>query len=328
MDELEEAEKLLRSWNDCHGAFYQVSASDLLWNLRGQDIMRYWCAEIGGVRVLWAEAGQEGMELGIPPGDLWLSLHGEIRSGKEDIFVAAVEGFARERCKDRLAVAGDEFHFLPGIPLDEEPSLRLMDAFRRAGFLSAAYGDLIGSVKSEKCAEYTQAKLYEARARQWLFQCLCDDDGEGVAELEAFLKREFGGRWWREWRVWSRRGDIRRALWGVLRNERGAIIGFSRLAVRGRSLPLSEGWNPAALRLPLAIGASRDPMDACLGPIGVSGAERGRGAGGILLGLAVHQLRLLGADMACIDWTDAYRFYEPLGWRVARRYSTISKRLL
>ncbi len=127
-------EEVLLSWNRCHGAFYQVAASDFLWNQSEQRLLRYWASNVGGVPTFWAEAASEGIELGIPQGGIWLSLWGEIPGGKEALFVAAVEAYAKGLGKSRLAIASDEFHFLPGIPVDEPSGERLALAFQSKGF--------------------------------------------------------------------------------------------------------------------------------------------------------------------------------------------------
>ncbi|MBW7416523.1 hypothetical protein J9A19_25120, partial [Escherichia coli] len=75
-----------------------------------------------------------------------------------------------------------------------------------------------------------------------------------------------------------------------------------------------------AMRLPLAAGAARADTDSCLGPIGISKDERGRGAGKILLGLSLHELSLQSAEPTCIDWTNAYNYYTPLGFEIVRRF--------
>ena len=105
------------------------------------------------------------------------------------------------------------------------------------------------------------------------------------------------------------------------------MVGFSRLAKRGRVPRLSEGWTPGAMRLPLSPEAVARDTDSCLGPIGISASERGRGAGKILLGLSLHELSLQRAELTCIDWTNAYNYYTPLGFSVARRYLSFWKEL-
>jgi hypothetical protein len=313
--------ELLLSWNRCHGAFYRVSESDFLWNCREQNLLRYWTGELEGVPVLWAEAAPEGERLGIPREGIWLSLHGEIPPGREGGFAAAAESFARAKEKARLAIGGDEFHFLPGIPVDEPAGSRLAEAFRQQGFSSAGCADFLGRPLNPQSAECVRRAREDAAAKGWA--CVPVGGGSEREGLTAFLTKEFPGRWLREWQVWSARNDTGRAFWSLLRDEKGRALGFSRLALRGRLRPESTGWTPGAMRLPLEPGIERADTDSCLGPIGISASERGRGAGRILLGLSLHELSLQGAERTCIDWTNAYNYYTPLGFAVGRRYQTV-----
>jgi hypothetical protein len=310
-------EEVLHSWNRSHGALYQISESDLRWNGSEQRFLRYWGEKLEGVPVLWGETTPEGAALGILPKGIWLSLFGEIPTGGEAAFAAAVESYAKRKGKSRVAVASDEFHFLPGIPVDEPGGERLAQAFRDRGFSSADCADFLGTAENPKCAEYIQAAIEQARAKGWELR-LVKSAGD-QEEMQAFLSREFSGRWKREWLLWLDRKDMGRAFWNLLRDEKGTVVGFSRLAVRGRLQPLSEGWTPGAMRLGNA--------DSCLGPIGIAASARGHGAGKILLGLSLHELSLQGAKQICIDWTNAYNYYTPLGFQIARRYLSTWKEI-
>lgn len=318
-------EEVARAWNRCHGAFYHVAESDLFWNLREQRLLRYWSGEADGVPVLWAEAAPEGIELGISAKGLWVSLFGEIPDGKEAAFAAAVENFARRNGKGRVAIGSDEFHFLPGIPSDDDSGARLTEALRARGFSTADCADFAGEPDGAACSEYRKAAAEMACSRGWTLR-LAEGDADHEA-LGGFLAREFPGRWTREWKVWRSRPDTRRAFWNLLRDENGTVLGFSRLAVRGRHTPLTAGWTPGALRLPLAAAGARLDTDSCLGPIGISATERGRGAGKILLGLSLSELVLQGAKRTCIDWTNAYNYYTPLGFEIVRRYLSAWKEI-
>jgi hypothetical protein len=82
---------------------------------------------------------------------------------------------------------------------------------------------------------------------------------------------------------------------------------------------------PGALRFPLASGSVDSALDASLGPIGISASERGKGAGKVLLGLSLQLLLDKNAERLCIDWTNAYNYYKPLGLQVVRRYRSALK---
>jgi len=320
MDQLS-CPEVLRAWNVCHGAFYRVSEEDLAWNLAEQKLVRYWREDLAGVPALLAEATPEGARRGVLEKGIWVSLYGDVR-GRELVFARAAEELALTLGKTRLAVGSDEFHFLPGIPLEEE---QLANAFRACGFNAADCADYVGSVESEGCTAYIREAAREALKRGWNLHGLRSEGDR--ADLSAFLLREFPGRWSREWELWQERNDSARGFWNLLRDEHGKVLGFSRLAVRGRYPESSLGWTPGALRLPLGAMRARENTDSCLGPIGISKNERGRGAGKILLGLSLHEFSLQGAKLTCIDWTSAYNYYSPLGFEIVRRYLTLWKGL-
>ncbi|MGZ3737043.1 MAG: hypothetical protein ACXVC0_18880 [Bdellovibrionota bacterium] len=318
----EQAISLLHAWNRCHGAFYQIQESDLRWNLERQTIMRYWADEIAQVPVLLAEPTPAGVAMGIVEKGIWISLYGEIRAGKEAEFSAAAEQFALSRDKKRLAFGSDEFHFLPGMPVDTEAGLRLAEAFKTRGFTPADCADFVGRPLNPKSAQYIAEARADASKRGWSLREV--SSGEDHAELTAHLLREFKGRWSREWEFWQSRDDADRAFWNLLRDEKGNVLGFSRLARRGR---VKDGLTPGAMRLSLSSGGGWSDTDSCLGPIGINKSERGRGAGKILLGLSLHELSLQGAELTCIDWTNAYNYYTPLGFEIVRKFHCLWKEL-
>lgn len=315
----ESCAQTLRAWNRCHGAFYQAAESDLRWNLTEQKTVRYRAAELAGVPVIYAEAAAEGVALGIPEKWRWVSLYGEITGGMEAAFAEAAEESARRDGKTRLAIGSDEFHFLPGIPVDEPAGQALAEALVARGFSTRASVDYVGRIANPACRAYVQAARDEAARRGWSLRLV--ESAEDREELTALLARGgFSARWRREWNFQNEREDTARTFWNLLRDETGRVLGFSRLAKRGRLPDPGKGWTPGAMRLQPVPGAGFRNTDSCLGPIGIDSAERGRGAGKILLGLSLHELSLQNVEVTCIDWTDAYNYYTPLELSLARRY--------
>jgi predicted GNAT family N-acyltransferase len=182
----------------------------------------------------------------------------------------------------------------------------------------------VGDPKNAKTVAYVNEGVSAAKERGWTFLAVTPEEKN---ELHSFLKTEFSARWAREFIVWGERADTQRGFWHLLRDEKNKLIGFSRMAVRGRHKPLSAGWTPGAIRLPLTAGVPRLDTDSCLGPIGISKSERGRGSGKILLALTIHEISLQGGVRTCIDWTNAYNYYTPLGFEIARRFLSVWKEL-
>ncbi|MES2854897.1 MAG: hypothetical protein V4692_03485, partial [Bdellovibrionota bacterium] len=174
-------------------------------------------------------------------------------------------------------------------------------------------------------AAYIKAALEMAKSKQFgFFEAVSEID---QASLENFLAKEFPGRWAREFAFWKNNADTARAKWSILKNEADEVVGFSRSAIRGRIMPLDSAWTPGALRFPLEPTRTSEVFtnDSCLGPIGIAASERGNGTGKVLLGLVLETLRLENADRVCIDWTNAFKYYEPLEFNIARRFWTAWK---
>jgi predicted N-acetyltransferase YhbS len=307
---------LVAQWNRCHGAFFQVRESDLLWHLQDQDWLSYSVEDCAGVPVLLAAATASGVAAGLSAKTLWLSLHGEM--GNAESFVSALDLLAPRRGKSRLTIGGEDFHLIPGSPDPPEPSIG--PALERRGFCLSPAADFAGELKTEAIRSYVKGAQIRAAEAGWSLGVL--ESATELDELGSFLTAEFPGRWEREFRFWRSRSDTRRACWTGLRLGGKAIRGFARLALRGGS---EGGWIPGALRLPVAATEASSAADSCLGPIGVAAAERGKGAGRILLGLSLEILLAKGAERVCIDWTNAYNYYQPLGLTAVRTYRSAWK---
>jgi hypothetical protein len=309
---------LVSDWNRCHGAFYRLREADLAWHLNEQDWLSYLPLDVAGVPVLCAEATEKGAAHGLSRKTLWLSCQGEISAGKKAAFAAELDRMAPARGKSRLCLGGEEFHLIPGIPLAPDDG-GLNSVAEELGFTFTDAVDYAGSLRNADLQVYVKEALAAAgELRLETARSAADLD-----ELGAYLKMEFSGRWEREFRFWRERSDAKRAFWNVLR--RGPdICGFSRLSIRGGE---AGGWLPGALRFPLGEGNGSvdSATDAALGPIGISSSERGKGAGKALLGLSLQLLLDKNAERLCIDWTNAYNYYKPLGLQLVRKYRSALK---
>jgi len=323
-----EARLCLEQWNRQASRSLQIRMADLEWNFRAQNLLSYRVDQVAGVPVIYAVVTEIGAGFGLSVGSLWLSLWGEIAAGDEVRFVAELEKLAVHEGKHRLVFGADEFHFLPGIPSDTVSGQRLMAAVKAAGYEGDVVADYVGPAHSPAVDAY----IAQARGREGLgdFELRPVETHERLSELETFLAREFAGRWTREFRFWRSRSDCRRAFWMALtKGASSEILGFARMAVRSRVEPLDTAWTPGSLRLPLWQTGETDTQwnatDSCLGPIGVARSLRGQGAGRALLGRVLETLQSRNADRICIDWTDAFHYYEPLQFLKVRQYQTAWK---
>ncbi len=325
---------VINQWNGTHGARLQIRACDVSWNFSEQDLVRYRCTKFGTIPVIFGITTPRGDAAGLSQASIWLALWGEIPHGRETGFLDDFKTLASAEGKKRLVMGADEFHFLPGVPLGTPDGDRLKAALEAAKFSGAEAADFVGPARSEKVDAYIADANAQAKNDGWRFmpvESLADEEA-----LHSFLAKEFAGRWTREFDFWRLRragaNDTQRASWHLLRRQGNEILGFARLALRRRLKPLDRGWSPGALRLPLRTAADegRDWLegDGCLGPIGVATSQRGKGAGRVLLGHVLETLQGLGAERICIDWTNAFKYYQPLEFEISRRYWTAWKSVL
>jgi hypothetical protein len=301
---------VFRQWNDCHSAFFRLRYEDFRWHQEKQDWLEYFTAEFGGANMLFAQATPKGVEAGISAKTLWLSVWGNVSQHSDSVLEYASE-LTKKMQKTRLHLGGEEFHFVPGIPA-EDKALNL--SAEKLGFQFSEAADFSGSLNSEMLKKYIEESLGSDHLRGWELQALTEDKFDSFSQ---YMKSEFPGRWAREFGFWREKNNFDRAFWNFLLNEKKEIKGFSRLAIRGKNL---DSWIPGALRFPLFPEGGDTHTDACLGPIGISASERGKGAGKILLALSLQKLLMRGADRVSIDWTNAYNYYIPLGLKVVRNY--------
>ncbi|WP_018466751.1 GNAT family N-acetyltransferase [Calidithermus timidus] len=208
------------------------------------------------------------------------------------------EGFAR------VQYGGDPSHFFPGVPVEDAALAGLLQAygFEAAGLEQDFIRDL---------ADYAlPAAAREALEASGLRIGPCQP--EQVPSLLGFLEATFPGRWLYETeqrlKVEPGPADVL-----VLEGE-GQVWGFAHVYHRGsRRIGPGIYWQEA---LGTAYGG--------LGPIGVSGALRGKGLGFALLCYGVQHLKGLGVERMVIDWTTLADFYGKIGfvpWRGYRPHS-------
>jgi hypothetical protein len=308
------AQSLLKIWNDTQPPAYTLRAYDLQWNLQQQNFLQYEMKSFAGTPVLIGYATKAGEAHGINGTTLHVCLWGPTES--ED-FVLAAEEFATSRQFKKLVFAGDEFHFFPGIPSHQT---KLISQIQKHNYTVTEVADLVGNIHQREVDSFIQSLPLDKHVLNPVINQV------ERLKLISFLKQEFPGRWLREFLMWDQREDTQRALWFSYYDQL-QVIGFARLGVRSLLLPQEKGWTMGALRLPLNLEAQFYDSDGCLGPIGVAKSARGKGAGKILLGLALQELKRKNAKQICIDWTDAFKYYQEIQFQRFRNYITAWKHL-
>lgn len=307
--------KILESWNSGRSSAYTIQKDHFLWNLKYQSLIDYSVVEFENRPLLLALASLEGVAFGLSPETLWLSLWGPVPNAKCKSFVEFLGEQARRLQKSRIQIGGEEFHFLPGVP-DEAPSDQiLIQEFLALSFQKSHVVDLTGSVFNPLIDQYIIDST--AQAQQQGLQLTQEH-----SQIEQFLSKEFPGRWHREFMFWLKNPNRSKSKWMTLLDSQQTAVGFARISKRSFADQNSD-WTPGALKLPIRPGAKPLPSDGTLGPIGIANSHRGKGSGKVLLGLTLQALRQNQVERICIDWTNAFKYYEPLGFERIRSYQSL-----
>ena len=305
----EEVRRLFEDWNNCHSAYYRLRPEDFRWHQTRQNWLEYGFQTLAGIPCIFALCTPEGSKNGVSAKTLWISIWGKT-DGRATEFVSSAAAFAQTKEKTRLCFGGEEFHFLPGVP-EEDKSL--IAALQSHSFSMADAADFSGELQNPQMQEYLSSGVALAHEKGWQLSELQEDR---FKDFSSYMMKEFPGRWSREFLFWQNLENKNGVFWNELLDEKGNTKGFSRLAKRGSV----ANWNPGALRLPLFPEGPDSDTDSCLGPIGISASERGKGAGKFLLALSLQKLLMRGAVRVSIDWTNAYNYYKPLGLKMVRNY--------
>lgn len=215
--------------------------------------------------------------------------------------ISDVKRLLRNRGVNRLTFGADANHFFPGCPTDC-PAIQ--------GFLMVegfeATGEVVDLERNLK--DYTNpSPSPEGDEHRRLKEA-------DLPALEAFLAREFPGRW---------RHDVMHqvqvqgpsTVFGLLRDKK--VEGFALL-------------QDSSQRVPIGGAVWRNDLGAqwgSLGPIGISKSFRGQGSGHALLGAALSDLRDRGVQQCIIDWTTLIDFYGRHGFEPTRKYRSLTLRL-
>ncbi len=133
------------------------------------------------------------------------------------------------------------------------------------------------------------------------------------AELLAFLRREFPGRWLYEVEEYFNEGG-RATDYMVLRTPHTGLDGFCWMTFEDSVRPLERFYMQ---RLPHPWGQ--------IGPLGVGKGCRGLGLGGALIDAAIRHVQRAGVRGCIIDWTSLLDLYARFGFQPYRRYTMLAK---
>jgi predicted N-acetyltransferase YhbS len=204
-----------------------------------------------------------------------------------------------------LRLGGGLRPFVPGLPvqLDREAF------FRRYGFQPAqtesVVWDMAGLLDRYRPPDALKDLAVSVRPLQ---------AGE-EPELDAFLAREFPGRWRYEFQEHLRQNG-RPEDYLLLWTSRG-VDGFCQITLEDSLRPLDRFYMHG---LPRPWGQ--------LGPIGISAGCRGQGLGTALIDGALRFLRERGTAACIIDWTHLRTYYEKFGFYAHRQYLILYKELI
>lgn len=226
---------------------------------------------------------------------------GEDNRGCVDL-LANVKTVLRDRGAYALRFGGDWRHFMPGCPLDVP---RLKDLLIVEGFDEGAdQHDLLRDL-SEYAPPTGVTESPSVRP-------LCEAE---TPVLEAFLAREFPGRWHYDTMAKvaeEGRPDFVYGLW-----EGDDLIGFALTQdASHKVLGCGAVWNHS-------LGADW----CCLGPIGVAESKRGGGFGDALLASTLMHLKRAGKRNCLIDWTNLLDWYGKHGFQPVNSYISFNLRL-
>jgi len=201
-----------------------------------------------------------------------------------------------------LMIGRDPQHYVPGIPLSEEASIRF---FERRGYEKETIEtDLICHVKDMDVVSLHNHETY--------YRVLNKDD---QAELISFLSTAFPGRWHYEALKYFELGGQGREFIGLFID--GTMKGFCRINdPSSPTIAQNVYWSP------LFNGATGG-----IGPLGIERSVRGNQLGLDLVKAASNELIKRGMEHMIIDWTQLTEFYGKLGFTPWKQYQTMSKRL-
>lgn len=307
------ARAITQLWNATCGPELSITDRFARFNLdpaSGSELALF-AAEVSGQRAgfLLASATTEPMTgLNHPSG--WIETLAVLpeyqgRGIGSSLLSTAEDWLAERGCKS-VRLGGGLHPFAPGLPVQ----LGSEQFFRKRGFHPpvehGTVWDMAGLL--DRCGSTTPVSSQHVSVRPL-------QAGE-ESELDAFLAREFPGRWRYEFQEHLRRGG-RLADYLLLWTSSG-IEGFCQITLEDSLRPMDRFYMHG---LPRPWGQ--------MGPIGISARCRGQGLGAALVEAGLQFLRAggegRGATSCVIDWTYLREFYAKFGFHPHREYLILYK---
>lgn len=294
---------LAELWNEVHPAKYRMDAELMRMNTVGSPVFDWGASGIeviNGEVVGFVSVKRSAATLyrGLDADQSHLSAIAFKDASIGVDLLADAKKILRNRGATRLVFGQDSRHFFPGLPSE---CRSLADFLMVEGFTEGGEQvDLERDLK-EYANPFPRPDLE-----------LRPVTGEDIPALEAFLRREFPGRWTFDvmFKVLSEPDPS--CVFALF--DEGGVEGFALLQWDGSAAPIGGAvWR-----------GDLGPSWGSLGPIGVSKNRRGRGEGNALLGAALENLRNRGTRQCIIDWTTLVDFYGGHGFQVSRTYKSYS----
>jgi predicted N-acetyltransferase YhbS len=216
--------------------------------------------------------------------------------------LAAVKANLRNRGVYKIVFGQEVGHFFAGCPTD---LTAIKDLLTVEGFTSGGeYVDIRQDLAHFQPRTSALKRLMSGPEKVRVSPIIHSE----VTALDAFLKREFPGRWRYDTNAKIKaegRSDFVYGLWvnDTLEGFSVTQDGTNKTVVGGAVFHqgLGENW-------------------CALGPIGISGSLRGKGLGDVLLAHSLLELKKRGLGICTIDWTGLQDWYGKHGFEVCRTY--------